>query len=110
LSKLKSLRYVDLGACDLTNDGLSLLRKCERLEELHVSHNRINQNPLIEIASNRRLVSVSVVGTDVDDSISELLRVSPALKELSLSATKVTKKGYDRMRRQFPKVEIEWEP
>ena len=63
VGKLKQLRYLNIGACDLNNEGMAFLQNLTNLEYLNLSYcNRITEKSAVYVQKLPRLKYLDLMG------------------------------------------------
>jgi hypothetical protein len=132
LRGLKQLRELDLGGLKIDSGALASIKDLDQLVELNLKDTGIDDRELPHIAGlmklesldlsgrgvtdtgivclNRlsRLKSLSLIGADITDESLDRLMEFKQLQSLQLNGTEMTEAGVQKLRKAFPKANIEW--
>jgi hypothetical protein len=109
LAGSEELRWVSLGSCPVTDDGLKNLPVLPRLELLNLSQTRVTDAGLAHVARQKNLGHLFLMRTAVTDAGLEHLKGLDQLAELDATETKITPAGGRRFHAAMPgltKVQI----
>ncbi len=104
-SRLLSLRRATLRISD---EGLRHLGKLTQLRELDVSYcDQITDNGLKAIANMKGLTQLELAGTKISDrGVQNIEKLLPQLQYLNLVSTKVSFETAERIRKQYPLIDV----
>ena len=98
LSRISSLRDIDLANCDITDEGFNLLwRSLPHLERIMVDNCPIGDEGLRDVASARKLQILVLFAPNIGDTGVERLRELPELSALNLAQTGVTEASVESL-------------
>jgi hypothetical protein len=104
LAGSEELRWVSLGGCPITDDGLKNLPVLPQLELLNLSQTRVTDAGLAHVAKQKSLRHLFVMRTTVTDAGLEHLKGLDQLEELQATDTKVTEAGIRRLQELIPRL------
>jgi hypothetical protein len=93
LGELASLRSLEIGACDIGDDGAAELAKLTKLTSLDLGHNSIGDDGAAELAKLTKLTSLNLWGNKIGDKGAAELAKRTKLTSLDLSHNNIGDKG-----------------
>jgi hypothetical protein len=103
----KSLEWLNLSDCAITNEGLLEISRITSLRTLELQRTQISDPGLVHLASLANLETLDLWGNNVTDAgIQHLVRLSN-LKRLILMDTTVTKDSADALSRGLPNCRMD---
>jgi hypothetical protein len=126
------VKHAAMDGCTLSEDGFKALGKLTALEELWLREAKMKPEWLKHIAKLPKLKDLGLMSTDFDDEavkyvatmpnlerlvvhdtklsdtgLQELLKM-PKLKELWIPRTKVSKEAYEKAKKDYPKLSLQY--
>ncbi|MEO2030482.1 MAG: hypothetical protein ABGZ35_00205, partial [Planctomycetaceae bacterium] len=107
VSRIGSLRRLDISHTEITDVGLSHISRLVGLKQLNVRGNQISDNGVEKIAALPQLVSLGLQQTNVGDNGLLAIANSPRVSRLSVFGTQVTAEAVGKMRTSNPALTID---
>ncbi len=98
--------WLHLGGTGLGNEDLGILAEMPHLMKLRLDRTGVSSGFLPQLTHLKSLQSLNLYGTEVGDSGWEVLSQLPALKDVTVSASKVSEATVARLQAQYPQVKL----
>ena len=97
---------VDFSGTQITDADLDVLKGLDRLEYLDLSDTRVTDAGLVKVKELKSLDTLSLMFTPVTERGLDELSALPNLRVLLLTNENLSRKGFARLMRTMPNVEI----
>jgi Leucine-rich repeat (LRR) protein len=109
ITKLKSLRILNVPQAEITDAGLANLAELPNLEQLRLGSSKVTQAGIEAIAALPRLKRLHLIDIPVGDAGLKALAGMKQLESLYLDGAEVTDAGVDELFRLRPELHVHFE-
>lgn len=100
----KQLVWLKLGNTKVSDSALNIISQCTNVTLLQLENTNITDKGLKQLQSLQHLQSLNIVGTNISAAGVLALKDLKALRTIYLYQTKVDKKDWPNLQKQFPKT------
>ena len=106
ITKIKSLRYLNIPKADFTDEGIKILCSHPNIELLRIGGERLSNSSLYSLATMQSLSFLHLIGVAINDEGLPALYDMPHLQSLYLDDTDVTDAGLVKLLEILPSLHL----
>ncbi|MCE2789662.1 MAG: chitobiase/beta-hexosaminidase C-terminal domain-containing protein [Saprospiraceae bacterium] len=102
----ENMTELHLAGMPVKDEHLEFISACVSLEKLNVNNSLVTVKGLEKLAGLKNLHSLSLTGTQTDNSAEKIWRILPSLKTVYVSQTRILKADIQNWEKKFPNIQF----